>query len=200
MSGIGASLENLDKGVRKSVPGGWVTVAGLAAGGAGAAGAFSGLGAGAAGAAGGTAAGTGVGAGAGAAGGLSAGAVGGSGALATQSALGLGGSAIGMAAPSAMATPAAFGTLAGAGSATGVGTAMQASGLSLASGAASPFQISPMQAMMANKALGGFGQQQPSGETRTSAPFRAGQPVNTADPILALLAPKMKKKQPISLL
>jgi hypothetical protein len=54
--------------------------------------------------------------------------------------------------------------------------------------------------MMANKMLGGFGQQQPSGETRMSAPFKAGQPVNTADPILALLAPKMKKKERISLL
>jgi hypothetical protein len=73
----------------------------------------------------------------------------------------------------------------------------QAAGLA---GTANPFSINMNQAMMANKALGGFGQQQPSGETRMSAPFKAGQPVNTADPILALLAPKRKKKEPISLL
>jgi hypothetical protein len=60
--------------------------------------------------------------------------------------------------------------------------------------------ISPTQAMMANQAMGGFGQQQPQGGQQTSIGMRQGQPVNTADPIAALLAPKRKKKEPISLL
>jgi hypothetical protein len=60
--------------------------------------------------------------------------------------------------------------------------------------------ISPTQAMMANQAMGGFGQQQPQGGQQTSVGIRQGQPVNTADPIAALLAPKRKKKEPISLL
>jgi hypothetical protein len=60
--------------------------------------------------------------------------------------------------------------------------------------------ISPTQALMANQAMGSFGQQQPQGGQQTSVGMRQGQPVNTADPIAALLAPKRKKREPISLL
>ena len=52
MSGIGDSLADLDKAVNKSVPGGWVTLGGLALGGAGATGALGGMGSSAAGASG----------------------------------------------------------------------------------------------------------------------------------------------------
>ena len=62
--------------------------------------------------------------------------------------------------------------------------------------------INPMQMMMANKALGGINQQQqqqqapqvPQGQVRG-----AKQP-NVADPVATLLAPKRKKREPISLL
>jgi hypothetical protein len=60
--------------------------------------------------------------------------------------------------------------------------------------------LSPSQAMMANQALGGLSPQQPQGGQATSIGMRQGQPVNTADPIAALLSPKMKKKERISLL
>ena len=208
MSGIGSSLADLDKTVNKDMPGGWPAIAALALGGAGAAGEFSGLGAGAAGATS-VGAGAGAGAGTGAAGGIATGAVGGAGSLATQSALGLGG--FGVSAPAAGST---FGALTG-GAAPVAGAALTPSAAlavpgsaeaiyaaqtaSNASGAANPFSISPMQAMMANKALGGFGQQQPSGQS-SSVGIKRGQPVNLADPIATLLAPKMKKKERISLL
>jgi hypothetical protein len=96
-----------------------------------------------------------------------------------------------------MATPAAFGTLAGAGSASGMLATQQAAGLA---GTANPFAISPRQALMANQALGGLSPQQPQGGQQTSVGMRQGQAPNVSDPILALLAPKRKKKEPISLL
>jgi hypothetical protein len=66
---------------------------------------------------------------------------------------------------------------------------------------ASGSSISPTQAMMASKMVGsGFGQQQQQGGQSSFVGLRRGQPVNSADPIAALLAPKMKKKERISLL
>jgi hypothetical protein len=73
----------------------------------------------------------------------------------------------------------------------------QAAGLA---GTANPFAISPRQALMANQALGGLSPQQPQGSQQTSVGMRQGQAPNVSDPILALLAPKMKKKERISLL
>lgn len=67
-------------------------------------------------------------------------------------------------------------------------------------GASSPYKISPMQAMAMSRAMGGFGQQDMGTRTQ-NAPFKPGQPVNLADPIASLLAPKRKKERPmISLL
>jgi hypothetical protein len=60
--------------------------------------------------------------------------------------------------------------------------------------------ISPTQAMMANQMMGGGGQQQQGGGQQTSIGMRQGQAPNVADPIAALLAPKRKKKEPLSLL
>jgi hypothetical protein len=61
--------------------------------------------------------------------------------------------------------------------------------------------INPMQMMMANKALGGQGQQQaPQAPQAPQGQVTRGQQVNVSDGITALLAPKLKKKQPISLL
>ena len=74
-------------------------------------------------------------------------------------------------------------------------------GSGLFSGLSSIQAPTPAQALAANRAMGGF-QQQDMGGTRTqTAPFRAGQQVNLADPIASLLAPKRKKERPmISLL
>jgi len=217
MSGIGDSLADLDKQVNKSVPGGWVTIGGLALGGAGAAGAFSGLGAGAAGAgagagglsasavpslAGGLALGgeaAAAGSSLGAAGGLGAGAAGAGGfGIAAPVAGSTFGALSAGAAPVAGAalTPAA--AMAVPGSAEAIYAAQTASS---AAGAGNPFGISPMQAMMASRMVGGgLGQQQGGGQQSSSVGFKPGQPINSADPILALLAPKMKKKERISLL
>lgn len=215
MSGIGSSLEDLDKGVRKSVPGGWGTVAGLAAGGAGL---YYGLGASAAGAAGsagtstlgaGTAtAATGAttaatGAGAIEAAGVASGAAGISNPFASSAAYqaaipGLTSSGAGSQAAMLAAQTGEFG-LGGlahtAGSAYAPGSFGSGAWGALAAGKG----VSPTQALMANRALGGFGQQQQGGQA-SSVGLRQGQPVNTADPIAALLAPKMKKKERISLL
>jgi hypothetical protein len=63
--------------------------------------------------------------------------------------------------------------------------------------------MNPMQMMMANKALGGLGKQQSQQQQAPQVPqgqIRRGQPVNVSDSITALLSPKLKKKQPISLL
>jgi hypothetical protein len=194
------SIEN--KQVNKSV--GWPVIAGLAAGGAGL---YYGAGAAAGGAAG--AAGTG---------GLSAGAVpslAGGLALGGETAAvgsGLGAGGFGIAAPAAGST---FGALS-AGAAPVAGQALTASAAaavpgsaeaiyaaqtaSNAAGAGNPFSINAAQAMAANKMMGGFGQQQQQGGQSSSVGIRQGQPVNTADPIAALLAPKKKKKERISLL
>jgi hypothetical protein len=69
-----------------------------------------------------------------------------------------------------------------------------------AAGAVNPFSISPRQALMANQMMGGLSPQQPQGGQQTSVGLRQGQAVNVADPIAALLAPKRKKKEPLSLL
>jgi hypothetical protein len=223
MSGIGSSLADLDKGVRKSVPGGWGTVAGLAAGGAGL---YYGAGAGAAGAAGSAGAGGSVG-------GISAGGAfiptAGSGAsFAVPAATGAASAAGAMEAAKTTAdifgapqpflakTIQAGGNKLGAeqaalmarqagdfaGAANAIGASYQPG--TLGSGAARAMYggagITPTQALMANQALGGLSPQQPQGGQQTSVGIRQGQPVNTADPILALLAPKRKKKEPISLL
>jgi len=59
----------------------------------------------------------------------------------------------------------------------------------------------PMQMMMANKALGGLSQPQaPQAPQAPQGQVTRGQQVNVSDGITALLAPKLKKKQPISLL
>lgn len=209
MSGIGKSLADLDKSVNKSIPGGWVTLGGLALGGAGAAGAFSGLGAGAGGAAG-------------SAGSAAGGAAGASGAAtAAGSAAALEGSA---AAASAMGTASPFATSAyqmavpgltmtGPGSQAamlaaqtgqfglqGLASTAGAGGSPFFSALASAPSISPAQAMAAQRTMGGF--QQPQGGTQTqTAPFKRGEAVNIADPIASLLAPKRKReRQMISLL
>jgi hypothetical protein len=62
--------------------------------------------------------------------------------------------------------------------------------------------INPMQMMMANKALGGINpqQQQQQAPQPPQGQVRRGQQVNVSDPVAALLAPKRKKREPISLL
>ena len=62
--------------------------------------------------------------------------------------------------------------------------------------------INPMQMMMANKALGGINQQQQQQQPPQvpQGQVRRGQQVNVSDPVSALLAPKRKKREPISLL
>jgi hypothetical protein len=186
MSGIGSSLADLDKGVRKSVPGGWGTVAGLAAGGAGL---YYGAGSAAAGAGANVLPGA-VGSG-------------------TSVGIGTGGTVGAMTASSA---PVAFagGAAPAVGSALSPAAAMAVPGSAQAiyaaqtaanaSGAANPFAISPRQALMANQMMGGLSPQQPQGGQQTSVGLRQGQAPNVSDPILALLAPKRKKKEPISLL
>jgi hypothetical protein len=59
-----------------------------------------------------------------------------------------------------------------------------------------------MQMMMANKALGGINpqQQQQQAPQPPQGQVRRGQQVNVSDPVAALLAPKRKKREPISLL
>ena len=198
MSGVGNALEDLDKSVNKSVPGGWVTIGALAAGGAGA---YYG-----AGSAAGAGAGTGL-TGAGSTTGIGA----------TQAAAGLGGSAAAGSTYGTLVAPTAgttFGALS-AGSAPVVGAALtpaaaaavpgSAEAIAAAKGAttlgaASP-SISPMQAMLMGRMVGGgFGQQTGGGTQSSSVGFKPGQPVNSADPIAALLAPKIKKKERFSLL
>lgn len=216
MSGIGDSLADLDKGVRKSVPGGWGTVAGLAAGGAGA---YYGLGAGAAGAAGANTLGGSVPALTGSLSAMPGSALAGTGAGAAVTAGTAAGTAAGSLGSTGWIAPTIGGTAStgfgiSAGAAPVAGQALTASAASAVPGSAeaiynaqtasslfggsNPFKISPTQAMMASRMMGS--QQPQGGETRASAPFKAGQPVNTADPIMALLAPKMKKKERISLL
>jgi len=218
MSGIGSSLADLDKGVRKSVPGGWGTVAGLAAGGAGL---YYGAGAGAAGAAsaatptlgaGTTAAATGAGAAGSAAAG--AGAIEAAGAASAASGIanpfssasayqavvpGLTSSGAGSQAAMLAAQTGEFG-LTGLAQTAGSAYAPGSLGSGFYGALGAGKGISPTQALMANQALGGFKPQQPQGGQATSIGMRQGQPVNTADPIAALLAPKRKKKEPISLL
>jgi hypothetical protein len=124
--------------------------------------------------------------------------------------MGLGGSAIGAAAPAAGST---FGALTGgampaAGAALTPAAAMAVPGsaqaiyaaqtASNASGAVNPFKVNMREAMMANQMMGS-GQQQGGGQ-QTSVGIRQGQAPNVADPIAALLAPKRKKKEPLSLL
>lgn len=196
MSGIGSALEDLDKGVRKSVPGGWGTVAALGAGGAGA---YYGLGAAGAGATG-SAAGTGGGFGLTAASGgapVAAGMGAGTGLIAPTAGTTFGALSAGSA-PIAGEALTASAAAAMPGSAEAIAAAQKASTLA---GTSNPFSISPMQAMLATRMVGGgFGQPQGGGQQSSSVGFRAGQPVNTADPIAALLAPKIKKKERISLL
>jgi hypothetical protein len=63
--------------------------------------------------------------------------------------------------------------------------------------------INPMQMMMANQALGGINQQQQQQQQPPQVPqgqVRRGQQVSVSDPVAALLAPKRKKREPISLL
>ena len=62
--------------------------------------------------------------------------------------------------------------------------------------------INPMQMMMANKSLGGINpqQQQQQAPQPPQGQVRRGQQVNVSDPVAALLAPKRKKREPISLL
>jgi hypothetical protein len=60
--------------------------------------------------------------------------------------------------------------------------------------------MSPGQMMMAGKLAGGGGQQQQQPQQVPQGQIRRGQQVNVSDPIGALLAPKRKKREPISLL
>ena len=61
--------------------------------------------------------------------------------------------------------------------------------------------MNPVQMMMANKALGGINQQQQQQPLQVpQGQIRRGQQVNVSDPVATLLAPKRKKREPISLL
>lgn len=61
--------------------------------------------------------------------------------------------------------------------------------------------IKPTQALMANQALGAISQrQQQQAPQMPQGQIRKGQQVNVSDPVATLLAPKRKKKEPISLL
>jgi hypothetical protein len=62
--------------------------------------------------------------------------------------------------------------------------------------------INPMQMMVANQALGGINQQQQQQQPPQvpQGQVRRGQQVSVSDPVAALLAPKRKKREPISLL
>jgi hypothetical protein len=83
-----------------------------------------------------------------------------------------------------------------AGSAYAPGSVGSAAMRALASGT----NLSPTQAMAAQRAMGGFQQPQGGTSTQTGA-FRPGQQVNLADPIASLLAPKRKRdRSMISLL
>lgn len=216
MSGIGDSLADLDKGVRKSVPGGWGTVAGLAAGGAGL---YYGAGTAAAGAAGANTLGGSVPALTGSLAAMPGSALAGTGAGAAATAGTAAGTAVGSLGSTGWIAPTIGGTTStgfgiSAGAAPVAGQALTASAAAAVPGSAeaiynaqtasslfggsNPFKISPTQAMMASRMMGG--QQQPQGGQSSSVGIRQGQPVNTADPIMALLAPKMKKKERISLL
>jgi len=113
--------------------------------------------------------------------------------------------ALSSAAPTTAGTfGATLGTQAGSAAATaqmmaGTNAAVSTASNAVAGGVANPYTISPMQAMMMQRAMGGFGQQQ--GSQTQSAPFKPGKEVNLADPIASLLAPKRKKERPmISLL
>ena len=222
MSGIGSSLADLDKGVRKSVPGGWGTVAGLAAGGAGL---YYGAGAGAAGAAnaGGSIGGISAGgafaptAGSGASflvpGATSAATA--TGAMeATKNAANLfgaenpymakviqaGGQNLGAEQSALLARQAGGMGLEGAANAIGASYQPGSVGSGVARAMYGGAGISPTQALMANQAIGGLSPQQPQGGQQTSVGMRQGQAPNVSDPIAALLAPKRKKKEPLSLL
>jgi len=209
MSGIGQSLADLDKTVNKSIPGGWVTLGGLALGGAGAMGAFGGAGgaAGSAGsAAGGTASATGAGTAAGTAAAMESAAIASAAAQGTLTEGMIAAANTGL--PMGATIPTGYAGLSssmaaelGLSGASGLGT-QGASGNVLANvyGASNPFKISPTQAMAMNRAMGGFGPQ--TGGTNTQvAPFKRGEAVNVADPIASLLAPKRKReRQMISLL
>jgi hypothetical protein len=204
---MSGALEDLDKGVRESVPGGWVTLGALALGGAGAMEALGGAG------------GVGTTAGAGGAGTLGTTAAGGTlGGAIVPSTVGAGGTftplsflGTGSAVGSGTATfgtgnigAATLGTQAGSAAATaqmmaGTNAAVASASNAALGGTVNPYQISPMQAMMMQRSLGGFGQQQATQTPATQIKQR--REVNLADPIASLLAPKRKKERPmISLL
>jgi hypothetical protein len=95
-----------------------------------------------------------------------------------------------------------FGTTSGGGfglnAASGMGSTQQSASLA---GTKNPFTIDKAMSM-ANlaKGMGGQGQQQAQLPQVPQGQISRGQQVNVSDPIAALLAPKRKKKQPISLL
>jgi len=81
----------------------------------------------------------------------------------------------------------------------GLASTAGAGGSPFFSALASAPSISPLQAMSAQKMVGGFGQQQATQTPATQIKQR--QEVNLSDPIASLLAPKRKKERPmISLL
>lgn len=61
-------------------------------------------------------------------------------------------------------------------------------------------QANPLSALMMGKQMLGQGQQQQQAPQMPQGQITKGQQVNVSDGITALLAPKLKKKQPISLL
>jgi len=99
---------------------------------------------------------------------------------------------------------ATLGTQAGSAAATaqmmaGTNAAVASASNAALGGTVNPYQISPMQAMMMQRSLGGFGQQQATQTPATQ--IKSAREVNLADPIASLLAPKRKKERPmISLL
>jgi hypothetical protein len=113
--------------------------------------------------------------------------------------------ALSSAAPTTAGTfGATLGTQAGSAAATaqmmaGTNAAVASASNAALGGTVNPYQISPMQAMMMQRSLGGFGQQQATQTPATQ--IKSAREVNLADPIASLLAPKRKKERPmISLL
>ena len=201
MSGIGTSLADLDKTVRREVPGGWALPAAITA--AVAAPQIAPMLAAEAGAT--TAASTATTAATAATAAETAAAT-----AATMEGAAAASSAMGSASPfmtSAYQAAVPGLTMTGPGSQAamlaaqtgefglqGLASTAGAGGSPFFSALASAPSVTPNQAMALNRAMGGFQQPQGGTSTQTGA-FRPGQQVNLADPIASLLAPKRKRER-----
>lgn len=207
MSGIGTSLADLDKTVKREVPGGWALPAAITAAVvapqlapmmAAEAGAATAASAASTAATAATAAEATVATAAAMEGAAAASSVMGSASPFMTSAYQAAVPGLTMTGPGSQAAMLAAQT--GEFGLQGLASTAGAGGSPFFSALASAPSISTNQAMALNRAMGGFGQPQGGTSTQTGA-FRPGQPVNLADPIASLLAPKRKKERPmISLL